>query len=348
MSLRRRILAGTALLTAAAMLTACASGSTNNSGDAAGDGEAQAPEISFLYSPYADYAPFFIAEEYGYFEEAGVDVELISKSGNSGETYQQVSTGSVTSGGATWGAGLFNATKAGASISVIASVSRVPESGANPAPLVASVESGITDVKDLEGKKVGVPGVGGFGIYSVHLALEAAGLSLEDVELVNLSPGDIPAALANGSVSASWTIEPLSTAIMAQDLGVELLDVSYHAGVELGALAFNTEYIEEYPDAVVAFTAAYLRAVKVLEEGGWDDPEMQEIIADYTVMPVENLREIALTTQDPNGEINWEDVARQESFFRDRDTLEFEGDSGIRDIFREDILTQAIEASSAE
>jgi NitT/TauT family transport system substrate-binding protein len=339
MTSRRRALAGSALVLASALLvTACNSSGSGEATETAAD----APKITFLYSPYADYAPFFLAEENGYFEDAGLDVELVAKGGSSGETYQQVSTGNITAGGATWGAGLFNATKAGASLSVIASVSRIPESGANPSPLIASDASDLEDAADLKGKKIGIPGDGGFGIYSVALALESAGLSVDDVELVNLSPGDIPAALANGSVDASWSIEPISSAVIAQGIAHELLPIDYQAGVELGAMVFNTEYVEKHPAAVTAFTAAYLKAVKELEDGGWDDPATQEIIAEYTDLPVETLTSIALTTQDPSGAIDWEDVARQEQFFRDRDALEFDGDSGIEDIYRADILKDAI------
>lgn len=340
MTSRRRALAGTAVLLSSILAVAGCSAST--AGDPKSETAEDAPKITFLYSPYADYAPFFLAEEKGYFDDAGVDVELVAKGGSSGETYQQVSTGNITAGGATWGAGLFNATKAGASISVIASVSRIPEEGKNPSPLVASTASGITDAKDLKGKKVGIPGDGGFGIYSVALALESVGLGVDDVELVNLSPGDIPAALANASVDASWSIEPISSAVISKDLAVELLPIDYQAGVELGAMVFNTDYVEKHPAAVTAFTAAYLKAVKELEDGGWQDPDTQEIIAEYTDLPVETLTSIGLTTQDPSGEIDWKDVARQEKFFRDRGALEFEGDSGIQDIYREDILKDAI------
>ncbi|MBO9626937.1 MAG: ABC transporter substrate-binding protein [Microbacterium sp.] len=341
MSSRRRALAGAALLLASTLAVSACSASGPAS-DPATEKASDAPKITFLYSPYADYAPFFLAEEKGYFEDAGVDVELVAKGGSSGETYQQVSTGNITAGGATWGAGLFNATKAGASISVIASVSRIPESGGNPSPLLASEKSGITDAADLEGKKIGIPGDGGFGIYSVALALESAGLTTDDVELVNLSPGDIPAALANGSVDASWSIEPISSAVVAKGLGHEILPIDYQAGVELGAMVFNTEYVEKHPAAVTAFTAAYLKAVKELADGGWDDPATQKIIAEYTDLPVETLTSIALTTQDPSGEIDWKDVARQEKFFRDRGALEFDGASGIEDIYRKDLLTKAI------
>ncbi|MCD1572229.1 ABC transporter substrate-binding protein [Agromyces mediolanus] len=344
MRTRRRLVGGLALLASAALLTACSAGG----GEPASETAEDAPKITFLYSPYADYAPFFLAEEKGYFEDAGVDVELISKSGSSGETYQQVSTGNIVAGGATWGAGLFNATKAGASLSVIASVSRIPESGKNPSPLLASEQSGITEAEQLKGKKIGIPGDGGFGIYSVHLALESAGLSLDDVELVNLSPGDIPPALANGSIDATWSIEPISSAVISQGLAHEILDVDYQAGVELGALVFNTDYVEKHPAAVVAFTSAYLKAVQELADGGWQDADDQAVIAEYTDLPVETLTSIGLTVQDPEGAIDWKDVARQEAFFRDRGALEFQGDSGIEQVFRADLLEQAsAEASSA-
>ena len=335
MSIRRRITAGIALAAGAALLAGCATG-----GGSADAGET--PTISFLYSPYADYAPFFLAEEKGYFEDEGLDVELISKSGSSGETYQQVSTGSITAGGATWGAGLFNATKAGASLAVIASVSKVPSEGKNPAPLMAAAGSGVTDAAQLAGKKVGIPGEGGFGIYSVYLALESVGIDLEDVQLVNLTPGDTMPAMANGSVDASWTIEPISSAIERNDMGVQLLDVDYQAGVELGAMVFNSDFVEKHPEAVTAFTAAYLRAVNELHDGGWDDPANQQIIADYTDLPVADLKSIGLTLQDPEGAIDWEDVARQEQFFRDRGTLEFEGPSGIEKMFKKEILEAAV------
>ncbi len=306
-----------------------------------------APAISFLYSPYADYAPFFLAEDKGYFDAAGVDVELIPKGGTSGETYQLVSTGNVVAGGATWGAGLFNATKAGASLSVIASVSRVPESGKDPSPFVASTLSGVTQVSELKGKKVGIPGDGGFGVYSVSLALATAGLTLEDVELVNVGPPETGPALANGSIDAAWTIEPISSALFGENLAVEITDVSHHAGTELGALVFNSEYVQQHPDAVVAFTSAYLKAAAELKAGGWTDAASKEIISKYTELPVETLDSIGLTEQDPTGQIDWADVAKQEEFFRQRGSLEYEGSADIQSIFQADLLKQAQEKAKA-
>ncbi|WP_454044021.1 ABC transporter substrate-binding protein [Cellulosimicrobium sp. Marseille-Q8652] len=342
MAMSRRSAVTITLVAATGILAGCAA-----EGDAAGPGdESAAPRISFLYSPYADYAPFFLAEDKGYFEDAGVDVELLAKGGTSGETYQLVSTNNVTAGGATWGAGLFNATEAGASLSVIASVSRVPESGPNPAPFVVSTESGITSIEEVAGTRVGIPGDGGFGVYSVAKALEAGGLTLDDVELVNVGPPETGPALVGGSIDAAWSIEPISSSLESEGITQEILPIDYHAGTELGALVFSTEYVDEHPDAVVAFTAAYLRAAAELQDGGWDDAANQEIIARYTELPVETLTSLALTEQDPTGEIDWEDVHEQEQFFRDRGTLEYEGEADVEGIFRSDILEQAQEQAA--
>lgn len=339
MTIRRRIAAIAAATVAALTLAACSSGGSGGD-EATADG---LTKISFMYSPYADYAGFFVAQEKGYFEEAGLEVELIAKGGSSGETFQHVSTGNVTGGGASWGAGLFNATAAGASLNVLGGVSRIPESGPNPSPVMASNTSSIETLEDLKGAKIGVPGQTGFGLYSIYKALISGGLTLEDVELVNLGPGDIIPAMANGSIDASWTVEPISAALKQEDIAHEITDISYHAGTELGAVLFNAEFVEKNSDAVTAFMAAYLKAAHELADGGWDDPQTQEIIAEYTDLPASMLAEIALTEADPEAEINWDDVEKQEEFLRAQGVLEFEGESGVKEVFRDDIRQQAVE-----
>lgn len=344
MTVRRRVVAIAALAAATLALGACAPAGPAAAG--AGSGDDGATKITFMYSPYADYAGFFVAEEKGYFDEAGLDVELIPKGGSSGETFQHVSTGNVNGGGASWGAGLFNATAAGSSLAVIAGVSRVPDSGPNPAPLMASEASGIEDLKDLKGKKIGTPGQTGFGIYSIYKALDSVGLTLDDVELMNLSPGDIIPAMANGSIDASWTIEPISSALKQQGIAHEITDTSYHAGTELGMMLFNAKFADENEEAVVAFLAAYLKAARELKDGGWQDPEIKKIVAEYTELSVEALESIALTDVDLDGKIDWKSVAEQEAYMRELGVLEFSGESGIEKAYRDDIRTKAVEKAN--
>ncbi|HRA64113.1 MAG TPA: ABC transporter substrate-binding protein, partial [Burkholderiaceae bacterium] len=132
------------------------------------------PKIEFLYSPFADYAPFFLAKELGYFEAFGVDVKLSPKGGTS-ETIQMLASGNVEAGAATWGAGLFNSISRGATVAIVATSARMPNTVPSPSPFMVSTaawNSGIRTVQALKGKRVGVPGPGGFGLYSVAKALE--------------------------------------------------------------------------------------------------------------------------------------------------------------------------------
>lgn len=336
---RRTVLAGGLGLAAAAVLTACGTKATGAAA-AGGTASAEAPEITFLYSPYADYGSFFLAKDKGYFDDQNVKVTLQPKTGASGETYQLVSAGNATAGGASWGAGLFNAVKTGAPISVLASVSRVPDAGRDPSPFMVSTTSGITSVADLKGKKVGIPGPGGFGEYSVALALATGGLTLDDVTLQNVTPPDTGAAFANGALQAAWTIEPLSTALEDKKIATRLVE-HHAAGTELGTIVFNTDYVEKNPDAVVRFLAAYLKAAKELADGGWKDAANKEIIAKYTDLPVATLDRIGLTRADPTGRIDWTSVAKQEAFFRKQGALEYQGSADVQKVFRKDLLDRA-------
>lgn len=300
------------------------------------------PEMQFLYSPFTDYAPFFVAEDLGYFDEFGVDVELAPKSGTA-ETIQLIASGNSEAGAATWGAGLFNSINLGATVTIVATMARMPEEGRSPSPFMVSERAwneGITSVEDLRGKRVGVPGPGGFGIYSVALALAEGGLTLDDVEVVNLPPPATAAAFANGSIEAGWSIEPFATQLEKEGLGRRLVE-DHANGVELGFIAVNSDYVAENEDAVVALLAGYIKASRLLDAGGWTDPEIQAIIGRYTGMDPELLNDIAYTVRPEDGAIDMASVREQEQFFRSMGDLEYEGEVDIDSVYRKDLLDRA-------
>jgi NitT/TauT family transport system substrate-binding protein len=312
--------------------------------EAASSFEGEPTKISFLYSPFTDYAPFFIAEEKGYFDEFGVDVDLATKTGTS-ETIQLLATGQADAGGSTWGSAFFNSIGLGSKVQIVGQLATMPEAGVkDPSPLIVAkqvYDGGVTTVADLKGKKIGQPGPGGFGEYSIHLALQTAGLTLDDVEIVNIGPPEAAAALTNGGVDATWTIEPFAT--LLENEGVALPISSGHAaGVELGFVAFNADFVEANEDAVVRFTAAYIKAARELDGGGWDDPEIKEIISKYTELPVETLDQLGRTIRNEDGAVDLESVREQEAFFRERGQLEYEGEADIDSVNRVDIQERAL------
>ncbi|KPQ02783.1 MAG: NitT/TauT family transport system substrate-binding protein [Rhodobacteraceae bacterium HLUCCA12] len=304
--------------------------------------QAESEPIEFLYSPFTDYAPFFVAEEMGMFERYGVDVRLSPKTGTA-ETIQLVASGNSEGGAATWGAGLFNSINMGATVTIVATMARMPESGRSPSPFMVSQQAwddGIRSIEDLRGQRVGIPGPGGFGIYSVALALETGGLTLDDVEPVYLPPPATAAAFQNGSIQAGWSIEPFATRLETEGLAQRLVE-DHAYGVELGFIAFNTEFVEANEDAIVGLLAGYIEASRLLDSGGWDDPEVQAIIGEYTGMEPDLLNNIAYTVRPDDGTINLDSVREQEAFFRSLDALEYEGEIDIRQVYRTDLLERA-------
>lgn len=300
------------------------------------------PNIEFLYSPFADYAPFFVAKEKGFFDEFGANVTLSPK-GNTAETIQMLASGNIETGGATWGAGLFNALNRGATVAIIATLARMPDTVPSPSPFMISQKAwdeGIRSVADLKGKRVGIPGPGGFGMYSVAKALEKGGLTLDDVEAVFLPPPATAAAFANGALEAGWSIEPFAGKLEKEGLGRRLVE-DHTFGTELGLIAFNQDFVNSNEDAVVRFMAGYLKAARLLDNGGWKDDEIVDIVAKYTGTEPETLRGIPYTIRSEDGAIDMTSVREQEAFFRARGALEYEGDADIDAVYRLDLLKRA-------
>lgn len=300
------------------------------------------PKIEFLYSPFADYAPFFVAEELGYFDDFGLDVTLSPKSGTA-ETIQMLASGNVVSGAATWGAGLFNSINSGATVTIVATLAKMPDTVPSPSPFMVSEQAwqdGIRDVKDLKGKRVGIPGPGGFGLYSVAKALEKGGLTVDDVEAIYLPPPATAAAFANGGLEAGWSIEPFALQLEKEGLGRRLVE-DHTFGTELGFIAFNNEFAVENEDAVVNFLAAFLKAARQLDKGGWEDENILDIVSRYTGTEKETLKGIAYTVRSEDGSIDLASVREQEEFFRARGALEYDGPIDIESVYRTDLLEKA-------
>ena len=213
----------------------------------------------------------------------------------------------------------------------------------SPSPLMVSQaawDAGIRSVEDLRGKRVGIPGPGGFGIYSVAKALEKGGLSVEDVEAVFLPPPATAAAFANGALEAGWSIEPFASALETQGLGRRLVE-DHTFGTELGFIAFNQDFVAANEDAVVRFMAGYLKAARLLDNGGWEDDAIIDIVAKYTGTERDTLRGIPYTVRSDDGAIDMDSVREQEAFFRARGALAYEGLANIDEVYRVDLLERA-------
>lgn len=139
-----------------------------------------------------DHATLVVAKERGYFEKAGLDVELVAPA-NPNDPPKLVAAGKFDVA-VSYQPQLHLQVAEGLPLRRIATVV------ATPLNTLVVLDSGpIKSLKDLKGKKIGFS-VGGFEDAILGIMLEGVGLSLKDVELINvnfsLSPSIISGQVA--------------------------------------------------------------------------------------------------------------------------------------------------------
>ncbi|HYJ51262.1 MAG TPA: ABC transporter substrate-binding protein, partial [Microbacterium sp.] len=194
-STRRGLATGAFALSAAIILTACAGGGgeTPDSGDDGG-GELKQVKLQLQWLPQAQFAGYFAAVEQGYFEEEGLQVEIIPSGGDI-VPQTALADGDVDFAIA-WVPKVLGSIEEGANLTDIAQIFQ--RSGTLQ---VSWADSGIDSVADFEGKKIGSWGFG--NEWEIFAAMAAENLDASTVEIItqdfNMNAflqGDIDAAQA--------------------------------------------------------------------------------------------------------------------------------------------------------
>ena len=117
-------------------------------------------------------------------------------------------------------------------------------------------KGGVTDLKQLEGKKVSVNTLKNLPEVAVRNSLEKAGVDVSKVEFVEIPFPDVPAALEAKRVDAAFAVEPFvgaSVAAGATKLAAPFEELAPDLTI---AEYFTTEqYAQENPEVVERFTA---------------------------------------------------------------------------------------------
>ena len=240
--------------------------------------------------PYPLYIPVYVAKELGYLDE---EFDAI------GATYewQEFQSGPLVNEAVAAGEldmgfmADLPAIIAKASGQDIEIVSNVAYGEKGLAVLVKS-DSDIKSVAELAGKKVAYA-TGSYAQHLLALLLSNEGLSLEDIESVNLGASDQPAALSGGEVDAIVIWEQYISQLTSDGTAKVLADGT---GVKRGNMItyFVTDYAKNHPLIVEAYIKALNKANEQLEKDpdacaeaiandfGVDVTLMKQIIGNFT------------------------------------------------------------------
>ena len=245
---------------------------TDNGGDSGGGsgGEsAKTQPIRIAFSTWNGYIGIVIGVKEGLFEKAGVKVDYTVVE----DPVQR-----------------FNALKSG-SLDAIATTpdtfSRTNAQGIETVQVLgldASVggdgivaENSIASVKDLAGQKVGVS-AGSTSQWFLAYMLNENGMSLDDVEQVDMTSGDAGSAFAAGRIPAAVTWEPWLSKTQKNPDGHVVVSTEKYPEIITDQVAFAPEFLKENPESVKAFVKGYQDAVDFLHS---NEDEALEHVTDY-------------------------------------------------------------------
>lgn len=270
-----------ALAAASALLLAgCSSPSSEETSGA--DGELETTTVRYgTFSTGLASREVLIAEELGYFEDAGLQVEFQNVA-TTAALIPLLASGQLDMAYLSYQP-TFSALAAGVDLTLAGHTQDLTE---GIQALYVATDSDFESVADLEGKRIGVNAVGGFGDILVGEALATEGYTLDDVELVELNFSNMIGAIEQGEIDAGWLP---SSFIAVADADPEertrrLVDfsdipslTSLPQGGDIAAGAFQ----RENPNTVAAFVAAEKKAAEYLAENPEYDREQQVKIAGF-------------------------------------------------------------------
>jgi NitT/TauT family transport system substrate-binding protein len=169
-----------------------------------------------------------------------------------------------------------------------------PPNGDNSGVFVAN-GSGITSIKDLEGKTIAINALSNVHDTAIKSAMINSGADPSGVKFLEVPLPDMVATLKAKRVDAIAVGEPFVTA--AEAAGFDRLfrdyEVGYPIGTPIGSYFSSQSWAKENPKLAAAFSAAMDKST----EYAIAHPEAaRAIMSEYTQIPAETLEKVILGT----------------------------------------------------
>lgn len=233
----RRVLA--AALLAAALLPSC--------------GASERPPLSIGINFWPGYEYFYLAQELGYFADAGLDARIVEFT-SLADTRRAFERGQIDGMFAT----LVEMLQARQNCARLPQVVLVTDYSNGGDVVIAG--PGVSGLADLRGRRVGVE-PGSLNCFVLARALESAGLAYEDVVSVPMSPQAMEAGLVAGEVDAVVAYPPVSVHLLADPDCHVLFSSADIPGEVLDVLLMDAPVLAERGSDIERLLAAYGRAV---------------------------------------------------------------------------------------
>lgn len=281
-------------------------------------------QVKVLVLPYISSSPYFIAMAEGYFEEQGIEIEVVNLESTE-EVMPALISGQVDVASGLLSAGMLNAIARDADIAITADKGWIdPDGDCAPYALIGAaslVDAGELESADqLAGKNVNVVPATWLEYY-MEKVLETGGLGLDDINGMNLGSAVVADALASGQLDAAINSEPFLTIFENQGHSEVLAPPQeLLPGESTAVQVYGPSLLNDNRDLGVRFMAAYLKGVERYLEGPTE--ANIEIISENTQLEPGLLQNICWVSINPTGEVLVDGVLDFQDFAVERGYLE--------------------------
>jgi NitT/TauT family transport system substrate-binding protein len=246
------------------LLAAC--GANSSSGDSGDNGSSVTVHLG--YFPNLTHAVALVGVARGTFQQAlGPNVKLDTKTFNAGPSLiEALFAGDIDIGYVGPNPSINGYVKSkGAALRIIAGAS------SGGALFIVRPGANIHGPKDLNGKKIATPQLGGTQDVSLRHYLQQNGLKTTDkggtVQVVPTDNAIIQTSFKQGSIDGAWVPEPWATRLIVEDQGQVLVDERTlwpnHSFTTTVVVA-SKKFLDQHPDLVEKFLQAHVETVQYI------------------------------------------------------------------------------------
>jgi NitT/TauT family transport system substrate-binding protein len=273
----------------------------------------------------ASDAPFYIAQERGFFKDEGLEVDLIVLDSGA-KVIAPLGTGEIAVGSGALSVGFWNALVRGVKFRIVADRGHTENGYFYQSVFMRKdlIDSGqFKSLKDLKGMRMGFAAQGVTSLSLLNEAAKFGGFKFEDVIPVYLSFPQQFAALQNKALDGSFLIEPQATAAVNAGIGVRFMDTNeFYPHQQISTIFYSDKFATERRAVAEKFMRAWLRGVRAYNDalsGGKiaapGSEDVVRIMAKSFNMKPELIREMYSQAVDVTGSVNAAGIQKDLDFF---------------------------------
>lgn len=289
---------------------------------------AQAETITIGTTNVATDAGFFIAEDRGYFREAGIEAKFV-RFNSAAQMIAPLGTGQLDVGSGTVAAGLYNGFSRGINLRIVADKGSITKDLEYSTLVIRKdlVDTGAyKTLADLKGLKLAAAAQGAGSESSLNEALKKGGRRFEDVNVVHMGFPEMYAALSNKAIDGGITNEPTLSMLLQKGIAVRASKDVIYPGQQTAVVLYSEQFMRDKRSLAERFMVAYVHAIRdyndALKDGKLAGPGSDAIIKILTdataVKDPEVYRTMNAFAVDPDGKLNMPTLDNDLAFFRAR------------------------------